>query len=81
MPWKIRPLEPLERECAGLRTTVVVLRRELEDKQGAVSRLRLLLRERLARIDQLTGTIDQLREQNKRLDAEADHLAEMIQQS
>jgi hypothetical protein len=37
-----------------------------------------LLHERLTKIDELTGTIDRLREQNRRLDEEAEHLAEMI---
>jgi regulator of replication initiation timing len=52
--------------------------RELENKQGAVERLELLLQERLTKIDELHGTIDRLREQNRRLDAEAEHLAEMV---
>jgi hypothetical protein len=38
----------------------------------------MALSTRLERIDELTGTIDRLREQNKRLDRENEHLAEMI---
>jgi hypothetical protein len=75
--WKPRPLEPLEQENNALKTTIVCLRRELENKGGHVERLKFLLTERLNRIDQLTATIDRLREQNKRLDQEADRLAEM----
>jgi hypothetical protein len=37
-----------------------------------------LLRERIERIDQLTATIDGLREQNRKLEAEAEHLAQII---
>jgi hypothetical protein len=36
------------------------------------------LRERLTRIDALTGKIEQLRTQNKRLDQENEHLAEIV---
>jgi hypothetical protein len=71
----------LEHEIAGLRFVVIQLRGELETKEGAVSRLELLLRERLTRIDQLTGTIDQLRLQNRQLDAENDRLVEMVRLS
>jgi hypothetical protein len=43
--------------------------------------LKFLLRERLNKIDQLNATIDRLREQNKRLDAEAERYAEMVGRS
>jgi hypothetical protein len=68
----------LRAEADKLTTTIVCLRRELEDKEGACQRLEILLRERLGRIDQLTGTIDRLRDQNRRLDQECEHLAEMV---
>jgi hypothetical protein len=42
----------------------------LENKQGTVGRLEVLLRERLTRIDELTGTIDQLRAANQKLNLE-----------
>jgi chromosome segregation ATPase len=61
-----------------LKTTIVVLRRQIEDKQGAVSRLETLLRERLTRIDALSDRIEQLRAQNQRLDQEAERLAAMV---
>ena len=65
----------------GLRTAICCLRREIEDKQGAVGRHEILLRERPQRIDELNGKIDQLRDQNKRLDTEAERLAEMVRLS
>ena len=54
------------------------LRHELTTKKHYAERLEVLLRERMERIDELYATIDQLREQNKRLEAEADHLAAII---
>ena len=61
-----------------MRTTICCLRRELENRDGAVFRLELLLRERLTRIDALSNKLAQVREQNRRLDQENEHLAEMI---
>ena len=81
MNWKSRPLEPLEQENNALKTTICCLRRELENKGGHVARLKFLLGERLNKIDQLNATIDRLREQNRRLDAEAEHYAEMVKAS
>jgi len=67
----------LQKENDGLRTEIVKLRHELTNKQGYAERLEVLLRERMERIDELTATIDLLRERNKRLEAEAEHLAAM----
>jgi hypothetical protein len=75
---KARTPEPLERENAELNTTIIVLRRELETRENAVRRLEILARARSTRIDNLTRTIHQLREQNRRLDEEADRLVEMV---
>jgi hypothetical protein len=61
--------------------TICGLRRELENKGGHVDRLKFLLGERLNKIDQLTATIDRLREQNRRLDEEAERYAEMVRLS
>jgi hypothetical protein len=36
------------------------------------------LRERLTRIDELNGKLEQARAQNQRLDAENEHLMEMV---
>jgi len=65
----------LVREIDGLRTTICCLRRELENRDGAVSRLELLLRERLERVDALSNALAQVREQNRRLDQENEQLA------
>jgi predicted nuclease with TOPRIM domain len=43
-----------------------------------VGRLQYLLLERTNRIDELNGKIEQLRDQNRRLDAESERLAEMV---
>jgi predicted nuclease with TOPRIM domain len=56
----------------------VCLRRDLTDKEGHVGRLQYLLLERTNRIDELNGKIEQLRDQNRRLDAESERLAEMV---
>jgi chromosome segregation ATPase len=78
VPWKFRPLDPIERENDALKTTIVCLRRELENKQGAVGRLKTLLHQRSNTIDELNGTIDALRAANQKLNAEAEHLADII---
>jgi hypothetical protein len=57
---------PLEQENNALKTAIVCLRRELENKGDHVSRLKFLLHERLTKIDQLNATIDRLREQKKK---------------
>jgi hypothetical protein len=81
----MRPRKPsstelhLIKENDSLRTTICCLKREIEDKQGAISRLEILLRERLTRIDHLTAQVDQLRTQNQRLDVENKLLAGMVQ--
>src|SRR5262249_13945201 len=62
----IAELNLLQKENDGLRTEIIKLRHELTNKQGYAERLEVLLRERLERIDELTATIDQLRERNKR---------------
>jgi hypothetical protein len=77
MPWK--PAAPsAPSEVDKLKTLIVCLRRELENKQGAVERLELLLHERSDRIDQLQGTVDQLRFKNRMLGQENGHLAAML---
>jgi chromosome segregation ATPase len=80
----MRPPKPtreqlqLIKENDSLRTAIVVLRREIENKQGAVGRLETLLQERLHKIDELNGRLEQSREQVRRLDQECEHLADMI---
>ena len=78
MPWPPKVLSNLERENDRLRTTVCCLRRELENKEGAVGRLELLLQERLTKIDELSSRLDQSREQVRHLGLENQVLVEMI---
>lgn len=68
----------LKREIEKLSTALVCLRTEMAGKDRFVGRLEFLLSQRARRIDDLTGTIQQLRDQNKRLDSEAERLAEMV---
>jgi predicted nucleic acid-binding Zn-ribbon protein len=78
MPWKPAPLTDLEREKHQLQMALLNLRRELENKQGAVGRLELLLHERLTKIDELNGKLQQSREQVRRLGLENEILTLMI---
>jgi hypothetical protein len=78
MSWKPRPLEPLEKENNELKTTIVVLRREVEIKEGHVGRLQFLLRERHNKIDDLNAKLEQARAQIRKLDGECEHLAELV---
>ena len=68
----------LQKENDGLRTEIVKLRHELTNKQDYAERLEILLRERMERIDDLNGKLEQAREHNKRLKAEAEHLAAIV---
>src|SRR5262249_30005992 len=70
MPWQQRALTNLERENDRLRTTICCLRREIENKEGAVGRLELLLHERLSKIDELNAKLELAREHNQKLDLE-----------
>jgi chromosome segregation ATPase len=80
--WRTRGnIAELEHTIGQLRTTICSLRRELENKEGAVGRLELVLHQRLETIDALRDTIDQLRATNARLDAEAERLCEMVRLS
>lgn len=82
-----RPRKPSRAEILArleidkLKTALVLLRTELTGKEGYVGRLEYLLSLRTARIDHLTSMIDKLRDQNKRLDQEAERLAEMVKLS
>jgi len=81
MPWPRRPTIDalkLKRENDGLRTTIVCLRRELENKAGHVQRLEVLLCSRLQTIDELHGKLEQSREQIRRLGLENELLAQMV---
>ena len=55
-----------------------MLDRALADKQRFADRLIYILRARAERIDELTSRLAQVRELNKKLDAENEHLVEII---
>ena len=78
MPWKFRPLDPIERENDALKATIVCLRRELENKQGAVGRLKILVQQRSNTIDDLRGKLEQSQQQIRQLNEEAEHYYRML---
>jgi hypothetical protein len=78
MPWKPKPVTDLQRQLDAAQLKLLRANAELEHKAQCVTRLEILVAERNACIDALHGRIDRLREQNRRLDEEADRLAEMI---
>jgi hypothetical protein len=75
---RLSQVVPLERENNELKTAICCLQRELTDKEGYVSKLKFLLRERLTRIDDLNGKLEQARAQIQKLDGECEHLAELV---
>lgn len=77
--WKSAPaLAQLEKENGALRMTIVQLRRELGNKQGALGRLRTLVHQRSTTIDDLRGRLEQSQAQVQRLDQECEHLAQLV---
>jgi hypothetical protein len=80
--WRTSPaVSVLEQAIDQLRTENIRLRRDLTNKTGYAGRLEVLLRSRTERIDELANTVATLRDQNRRLNEEADHLAEMVRMS
>jgi hypothetical protein len=78
MPWKPRAPTDLQRQLDAAHLKLLKANAELKHKTQYVSRLETLVNERNACIDALHGRIDALREQNRKLDAEAEHLAQMV---
>jgi septal ring factor EnvC (AmiA/AmiB activator) len=80
MPWPKRSpaAVQLKQHNAALALHLLRLREQLTNKEHCASGLEVLLRERLARIDELSATIDRLRDQNKKLNQENEHLAAML---
>ena len=80
----MRPPKPtpkellLRRENDGLKTTICCLRRELTNKEAYAAKLELVLHQRLETIDALPGKLKQSQKQIRRLDQEAERLADMI---
>ena len=59
-------------------TQLVRLQHELENKNGYIGKLEILLRERLTRIDELNRKLEQSRAQIRRLDEECEHWARLV---
>jgi hypothetical protein len=78
MPWKFRRPSPFEKEIAALKTTIVCLRHEVENKQGYAAKLDLVVHERSERVDELNALLEQSRQQIQRLDLQNQILVEMI---
>jgi hypothetical protein len=82
MPWNRRRAYlhevQLQRTNGALSTAVLELRRELSSKQQYASRLEFLLHQRNERIDELNARLERERLRNRQLDAECEHLADMI---
>ena len=75
---KIDGWGPVVRRGEILGAQLVRLENALANKAAYANRLEVLLRSRTKRIDELANTIAALRDQNRRLNEEADHLAEMV---
>ena len=79
MVWKYKPIAvQLKKHNAELASALTRVREQLRSKECRCSGLEMILRERLKRIDELNGKIEQLRDQNRRLDEENEHLVEMV---
>jgi outer membrane murein-binding lipoprotein Lpp len=79
MPWQPRTnVSKLQREYDRLTVTLARTRDELHAKERHVVGLKIALSIRLKRIDQLAAQVTQLQAQNRKLDDECEHLAEMI---
>jgi predicted RNase H-like nuclease (RuvC/YqgF family) len=77
--WRSHPSAAhLEHTIDQLRTENIKLRHDLQTKQTQVGGLKLALQERMQRVDELANTIAVLRDQNRRLDAEAEHYFKML---
>ena len=68
----------VQRPKMQLGAQLIRLQHELSRKQDYANRLETLLRARTERIDELANTIAALREQNQRLDAEAERYFQML---
>jgi predicted RNase H-like nuclease (RuvC/YqgF family) len=76
--WKLRKATALQRENETLKTQLALLHSELAHKQTFVGRLELLIHQRNERINELNDKLAQSRDQCQRLEAECEHLADII---
>ena len=80
--WRTRDdVAPLEHAIDQLRTENIRLRRDLTNKTGYAAKLELVLRQRTQIIDRLNDKLEQVRAQNRRLDAECEQLVELVRLS
>ena len=82
MPWPPRRSSiteaELRRECELLQLKLLRVNSALRLKTLYAERLEFLLHERLTKIDELTGRLEQARSVNQRLEQECEHLADMV---
>ena len=79
--WRTRDdVAPLEHAIDQLRTENIRLRRDLTNKTGYAAKLELVLR-LTQTIDRLNDKLEQVRAQNRRLDAECEQLVELVRPS
>jgi septal ring factor EnvC (AmiA/AmiB activator) len=76
--WRLRRADPLEKENDALKTVIACLRTDMRNCEGQIRRFEVLVQERCAMIDALHARIDVLRDQNKKLEIEAEHLAALV---
>jgi hypothetical protein len=80
--WRTRPdVGQLEHLVDQLRMDIIQLRRDLTNKAGYAAKLELVLRQRTQTIDRLNDKLEQVRAQNRRLDAECEQLVELVRLS
>ena len=80
--WRSRPdIAALEQTVDQLHTELIRMRRQLRGKEQFIDRLKFLVRQRSTTIDDQRGRLEQSRQQIRQLDAEADHLAELVRMS
>jgi hypothetical protein len=82
MPWtpKINPKQ-LKKQHDELALRLLRVREELQTSERHRVGLEVLLDVRGERIDELIAQIDRLRQQNQKLDAEAEHLAQLFREN
>jgi chromosome segregation ATPase len=80
--WKARPdVSQLEQTIDRLQTELIRLRREVGDKEQYINRLTFLCHERMTRIDDQRGRIEQLQQRNQQLDQECESLVALVRSS
>ena len=64
----------MQRTNGTLSTQLLQLREQLRNKESYAAGLEILLRQRNARIDQLTAQVDQLRQHSRHADEDAERM-------